>query len=106
MDAHRQLLIERIYDSCEFPHCARNVYTTIYHALNESTDTYISDKIQNKLLDPMYESYKLSQTKCAEMSADIMETLSISNLEKIAKHVEDHANAEYPSDFDDGYDSF
>jgi hypothetical protein len=104
----RQMLIERIYDACEFPHCARNVYGNIYYgianSLNMETEEFKA--FFPEILSPMYHGYKLNQEKCAELSADILEKANLKLLEGVAEYVEYYANLEYPSDFDEGYDSF
>ena len=104
----RQALIERIYDGCEFPHCARNVYGSVYYGLCDSFKMESEDfkTFFPNILSPVHDGYKLSQEKCALLTAEILEKSRIDILEDIVNYIEYYANFEYPSDIDDGYDSF
>ena len=99
----RQLLIERVYDGCEFPFCPQNVYGNVYYALcdsmnmnNDDFKTFFPD-----LPSPMFHIYKLDKNKCAELSILILEKSTIEVLQKIVSHIEYFANLQNEDDYDD-----
>ena len=99
----RQVLIERIYDASEFPHSARCVYSNIYYGMADAMNMEVEDfrTFFPKLINPMYQGYKLDELKCAELNATMLEKCRNDILEGIANYVEYYANLDY----DDGYDS-
>lgn len=104
---NRQALIEQIYELSEFPHSARCVYSNIYYGMADAMNMEVEDfrAFFPKLINPMYQGYKLDELKCAELNATMLEKCRIDILEGIVKYIEYYAYLEYPSDFDDGYDS-
>lgn len=104
----RQALIERVYDACEFPHCARNVYGNVYYGLCDAMKMESEDfkTFFPKILSPAHDGYKLDQEKCALLTAEILEKSRIDVLQNIVDYIEYYLYVEYPSDFDDGYDSY
>tara|TARA_B110000977_G_scaffold191571_1_gene263891 strand:- start:8391 stop:8699 length:309 start_codon:yes stop_codon:yes gene_type:complete len=100
---NRQELIERIYDGCEFPHCALNVYSNVYYGLVDAM-SMPNDEFRfffHSLPSPMYDQYKLDENECVTLTTEILEKSRIDILAMIADKVEYYAILEY----DDGYDS-
>jgi hypothetical protein len=107
MTTLRQELIERLYDRCEFPHCARNVYSNVYYGMCDALNMNSEDFkfFFPTILSPLYDGYKLDQEKCYNLTNDIINNCQITLLQGIVDYIEYYANLEYPSDFDEGYDS-
>ena len=100
----RDALIERFYDSCEFPHCARNVYCNVYYGLASAMKMECEDFqiLFPNLHNPIHNRYEFNHENYINLSAKILETCRLDVLEGIVEYIEYYANLEY----DDGYDSY
>ena len=99
----RQELIEQIYDLSEFPHSARCVYSNIYYGMADVMNMEAEEfrTFFPKIIDPMYQGYRLDEQKCAELNSEMLEKCRMDILEGIVNYIEYYTNLEY----DDGYDS-
>jgi hypothetical protein len=97
----RQMLIERVYDACEFPQSDVHVYISVYYALSDALNMEAEDFKQffPYLTCPTRYNSMLEYSK---FTSQILEKSRLDILEEIAENIEYYANLEY----DDGYDSY
>lgn len=91
----RQALIERIYDACEFPHCARSVYSNVYYALADAInmeDRTFMHFFPN-LINPTQTHHK--DDVYVSKTVHILENSRLDILESIANRLEYFDRLEY-----------
>lgn len=85
----RQTLIETIYDSIEFPHSERAIYSDVYyaflHAMNMTED---DQKMFFKwLISPSSENFRLTGEKCTYLSTMILDSARLDILETMSDYL-------------------
>lgn len=81
----RQYFIQEFYDTCPFPHCARNKYSCAYFGLAHALEM---NDVDFKKFFPMFTDPSCtSEWRCNELSMYILENCSIDVLEIIVETI-------------------
>jgi hypothetical protein len=90
---NRQSLIEAIYDSTEFPHSEKAVYSDIYYAfINAMNMTEDDQKYFFKwLYCPSRDYYRLTPEYCVETTTKLLDTIRLDLLQSMLDYM-NHLN--------------
>lgn len=98
-DQSKKNIIIEIYNYIELPHCIKNVYSSIFHALRKAENNEPKNMFP-WLLDPLYDGYKYTTENVKKILPRLIDELSNETLQVIAIELKNTYNLEYDNDYD------